>query len=383
LEVHNAPTVQKIITIPPNLEVEIPYRSLLPRGLEQILVVGKAISATHDALPAIRMQSDLENLGGVAGLAAAKAVREGIAPRYVNVADLQRALVDVGLLSEETITRTLAPRHVSDAGLETLVDSLVADRPLYAYSDMEMDQVFRQRIPLVDVCTAGPRIVPVLERALASTAGTRRLRIAQALAMLESCTGVPILIAEIERLLAGGKLPVQESTIRHAQLPPDQGAMPDAVYLLYALGMARDRRCLAILECVVDLLHPTQESIRDRFKGIFYYVDAVCFGAERLGDPAAIRILEKLHACAPLRDQVARGGFQPDFFYERQAMLELAIGRALARCGSPRGMAVLIAYVEDNRALLAEQAHTQLVAISGQDYGKDSQAWNDWFEGNV
>ena len=94
--------------IPPNLEVEIPYRSLLPRELEHSLVVGKAISVTHDALPAIRMQSDLENLGGVAGLAAAKAVREGIAPRYINVTDLQRALMDVGLLSEETITRSLA-----------------------------------------------------------------------------------------------------------------------------------------------------------------------------------------------------------------------------------------------------------------------------------
>jgi len=49
--------------IPPNLEVEIPMKSLLSRGLDNLLVVGKAISATHDAVPIIRMQRDVENLG--------------------------------------------------------------------------------------------------------------------------------------------------------------------------------------------------------------------------------------------------------------------------------------------------------------------------------
>lgn len=29
------------------------------------MVVGKAISVTHDAFPSIRMQADLENLGGI------------------------------------------------------------------------------------------------------------------------------------------------------------------------------------------------------------------------------------------------------------------------------------------------------------------------------
>ncbi|WP_425283883.1 FAD-dependent oxidoreductase [Lihuaxuella thermophila] len=53
--------------IPPNLLIEIPYRMLLPKGLDGILVIGKAISATHDALPAIRMQADLENLGRGSG----------------------------------------------------------------------------------------------------------------------------------------------------------------------------------------------------------------------------------------------------------------------------------------------------------------------------
>ena len=368
--------------VPPHLEVEIPYRILLPQGLEQILVAGKAVSATHDALPAIRMQADLENLGGVVGLAAAQAVREGVAPRHIDVAALQRRLVSEGLLPEDVLTRVPEPRHYTEVELEALTGSLDADRPLHATSDMEMDEAFHGPIPFAKVCTLGPCIVPHLERALASAEGARRVRIAQALAMLGSQAGVPTLIDEIKGLLAGEALPARDSRIRHAGLPPDQGAMPSVVYLIYALGMTRDGRSLTVWEQVAELLDPTEESMRDRLKGTFYYVDAVCFGAERLGDPAAIPILERMHAHATLRDQAARDGFQPDHIPERQAMLELAIGRALARCGSRHGVTILITYLDDNRALLAEQAHTELVAISGQDQGKDAQAWNEWLAGD-
>jgi ribulose 1,5-bisphosphate synthetase/thiazole synthase len=364
--------------IPPNLEIELPYRVLLPRGLEGLLVAGKAISATHDALPAIRMQADLENLGGVVALAAAQAVRAGVVPRHIDLAVLQRELVDAGLLPESVLTRTLEPHRASDAELEALLQSLHADRPLYAYSDMEMEQVFRDPVPFVEICAAGPRMVPMLQRALASAVGARRVRIAQALALLRSPTGVPTLTAEIMQQLSGPTLPAREAYIRHTQLPPDQGAMPDVVYLIYALGMARDRRSLIVWARVAELLAPTQESMRDEHQGIFYYVDAVCFGAERLGDPAAISILEQIHAHTLLRDQVTRTGFQPDYFQERLALLELAISRALARCGCTGGIKILIDYLQDSRALLAEGAHTALAAISDQDYGKDTQAWEEW-----
>jgi len=38
-------------------------------------------------------------------------------------------------------------------------------------------------------------------------------------------------------------------------------------------------------------------------------------------------------------------------------MCELSIGRALSRCGSGEGVRIVIAYLDDNRAALAEQAH--------------------------
>ena len=57
---------------------------------------------------------------------------------------------------------------------------------------------------------------------------------------------------------------------------------------------------------------------------------------------------------------------------------QLGIGRALARCGSPAGFEILISYLDDNRALLAEFAHTTLVAVTGRDYGKDARTWSGW-----
>jgi len=367
--------------VPPNIEVEIPYRVLLPAGLDGILVAGKAISATHDGLPAIRMQADLENLGGVVALAAAQAVRAGGGPREIEIPTLQRRLVESGLLSARILTRTLEPRHYTDDELEALVDSLVGDQALYSYSDMDMGEVYVGSIPIVEICTVGARIIPYLKKALGCATGHRRVLLAQALAAYGSSAGVPTLLREVEAALSGDTLPARDSHIRHAGFPPDQDAMPDIVYLIYSLGMARDPRSVPVWARVADRLDPTPEDIRDRVKGTFYYVDAVCVGAERLGDPAALPCLMTLHAYPALRDQVALHGYQSDIFPERQATLELTIARALARCGSPEGVRILAAYLDDCRALLAEHAHTELVAITGLDLGKDARAWQDWVGG--
>lgn len=369
--------------IPPNLEVQVPYRALLPRGLEGLWVVGKAISATHDALPAIRMQADMENLGGAAGLAAALAVRQGCGAREIDLAALQRQLVEVGALPAEALNPATEARAYSDDELDRMVAQLDAERPLHAYSDMTMEAVWRDPIPLVEICSAGERAVPILERALSTARGASRLRLAQALAMLRAPAAVPVLIEAIDRELQGDGLPERSAHIRHAGHPPDQGAMPDPAYLLYALGMVPDRRSMPIWQRVVDRLEATPDSLRHPTKGDFYYVDAVCFGAERLGDPETVPILEQLHRHQALHGQVTPAGLQSDFFQERQAMLELAIGRALLRCGSPAGAAILIDYLADGRALLAEAAHSELSAVTRQDFGKEGAAWTVWVAGEA
>ena len=61
---------------PPDREdmlVNVPYRCLLPKDLDSILVTGLGVSAHRDAMPVIRMQPDIQNQGYAAGVAAAMA----------------------------------------------------------------------------------------------------------------------------------------------------------------------------------------------------------------------------------------------------------------------------------------------------------------------
>lgn len=91
------------------LDGVIPYRCLLPRGLDNLLVVGKAFATDHDSKIAVRMQRDLQHLGEAAGVAAAEAVRLGITPRGLSAADLQKGMLKRGILQEAHLQPTSPP----------------------------------------------------------------------------------------------------------------------------------------------------------------------------------------------------------------------------------------------------------------------------------
>jgi hypothetical protein len=75
---------------------EIPYRSLVPRDRDGLLVAGRCVSATHEALGAIRVMPPAFAMGEAAGTAAALAVSSGVAPRALDVELLQNTLVESG-----------------------------------------------------------------------------------------------------------------------------------------------------------------------------------------------------------------------------------------------------------------------------------------------
>jgi hypothetical protein len=76
---------------------DIPYRSLLPRTLTNLLVAGRCISADHVAHSSTRIQGTCMLTGQAAGTAAAMACARGCAPAALPVADLQQALVRAGV----------------------------------------------------------------------------------------------------------------------------------------------------------------------------------------------------------------------------------------------------------------------------------------------
>jgi hypothetical protein len=60
---------------------EIPYRCLLPKGVEDLLVAGRCISADFEAQSSLRIQPVVRALGESAGLAAARSLQRSISPR--------------------------------------------------------------------------------------------------------------------------------------------------------------------------------------------------------------------------------------------------------------------------------------------------------------
>lgn len=59
----------------------IPYRSLLPAGIDGLLVAGRCFSATHDAHASARSMATCMAMGQAAGTAAAMSAADGIVPR--------------------------------------------------------------------------------------------------------------------------------------------------------------------------------------------------------------------------------------------------------------------------------------------------------------
>jgi len=85
-------------TCPPGDWYEIPYRCLLPRKIENVLVAGRCVSSTQAGHGAIRIMAACAAMGQAAGTAAALSVRAGVTPRELDPAVLMEDLRKQGAL---------------------------------------------------------------------------------------------------------------------------------------------------------------------------------------------------------------------------------------------------------------------------------------------
>ena len=79
---------------------QIPYRTLLPSGVENLLVAGRAIGVAPDVIDRARLIPVCMVTGEAAGTAAALSVAAGVAPRALDVRALRRRLSDNGACLE-------------------------------------------------------------------------------------------------------------------------------------------------------------------------------------------------------------------------------------------------------------------------------------------
>jgi len=293
---------------------EVPYRCLLPRGVEGLLVVGLGLSVHRDALPIVRMQPDVQNVGYAAGLAAALAVQRRCTPREIPVRDLQRRLVEGGFLPTSVLSA-----HDSfplpDARLDEAVTRLGPE-----YEGVEVLLAFPDR--------ARPR----LRAALAAASDEQsRLACAHVLGVLGDRIAAPILVAECERRLREGDLPLTSSA--EMRNPVER--------LIWALGRCGDPAAVPALVRLAEAIPVSATTLWRALAASF----------ERAEDPAAAPVLKRALGEAPVANEVLR----------------LWLASALLRCGDPdgRARAELAAMACGENALIARAAAQALQRCSG------------------
>ena len=313
-----------------------PYRCLLPRGLDGIIVTGLGISAHRDAMPVLRMQPCVQNQGYAAGVAAAMAAKAGKGTRGIDVKALQKHLVEKGNLPKSVLTdKDSYP--MSTAKIADAVESLVkGDKGL-------------------PVVLAQPKDAMPLLREAHESAKTEKDKLAYArvLGMLGDATGAGTLTAAI-RAQAWDK----GWNFRGMGQYGRSLSLLDS--LIIALGRTRDKRAV---EPILEKLGGLDA------KKAFSHHRAVAMALEALADPAAAKPLAELLRKAQMTGH-ARATVQSAIETPRarnSSLRELVVARALYRCGDHEGLGekILRAYARDIRGHFSRHARAVLSEPKG------------------
>lgn len=89
---------------------DLPYRMLLPQGVDGLLVAGRCASTDRDALGSVRVGATCAAMGHAAGVAAAVAVRDGVRVRDADVPEVQRILIEQGAIISAAQVRAASAR---------------------------------------------------------------------------------------------------------------------------------------------------------------------------------------------------------------------------------------------------------------------------------
>lgn len=96
-----------VILSAPSQPYAVPYGVLIPKGVDNILVAGRAISAEGTAMDGLRHMGGIMPLGHAAGVAAALAAAENRAPADLDIAKIQSVLREQGAIVDRPIATDL------------------------------------------------------------------------------------------------------------------------------------------------------------------------------------------------------------------------------------------------------------------------------------
>lgn len=97
IDIHSPTGAGTVIKrLQPGESYDIPYRCLVPLGIENLLIAGRPISATHEAHSSLRIMPICIAIGQAAGTAAALSVKGNAQPRDLDVRLVQETLRSQG-----------------------------------------------------------------------------------------------------------------------------------------------------------------------------------------------------------------------------------------------------------------------------------------------
>lgn len=102
IEDHHAGSDTRWEYIPDGGTYDIPYRCLLPKKVQGLLVAGRCLSASHDAHASVRSMAQCMALGQAAGLAASLAAAASRSPEDIDRPELRNRLLAVGAVLNES-----------------------------------------------------------------------------------------------------------------------------------------------------------------------------------------------------------------------------------------------------------------------------------------
>ncbi|MFG0262676.1 MAG: FAD-dependent oxidoreductase, partial [Novipirellula sp. JB048] len=311
------------------MTVPVPYRALLPQGLDGILVTGLAISAHRDAMPILRMQACIQNQGYAAGVAAAMAAEQNSSLRSLDVSALQQHLVQIGSLNSDVLTQRDSPA-TTDEQIAAAVKAVV-----HEYRGLPV--ILENR----------DAALPLLKAALTSASSQEdKLVYANILGMLGDPAGGPVLIDAIDDA-------AWDAGWNFRGMGQYGGSISRLDSHIIALGRSGADGALATLIKKVEQLDASTE---------FSHHRAVAMALEAIADPQAAKPLADLlrkegmmgHAITEISHTTATSGGET----RSQPLREIILARALYRCGDAEGLGeqILRTYEQDLRGLFAQHA---------------------------
>ncbi|MCL2742540.1 MAG: FAD-dependent oxidoreductase [Planctomycetaceae bacterium] len=317
---------------------DIPLRSCLPLGLDGIFVGGLATSCHRDAIPIIRMQPDLQNQGYALGCLAAKAAKDNVPLRQLDIKPVQQHLVDIGNLPESVLTdidnygETI--KDLPDA-IKTVTDDFKGTTLLLWYPDESL---------------------PLLKEAYSKAKETdHKIAYAKLLAALGDSTGADALldaVKEFDEWDKGWNFRGM-GQFGWASSPLDRYIM--------MLGRTKDKRGAAVIAEKMLLLKAEDD---------FSHHRACALALEWIGDksaaPALAAMLKKpdVAGYVHLDWETARKWDQADpkggtaEKSRRDSLIEIGYARALYKLGDHEGIGkkILEDYVKDLRGYFSRHA---------------------------